>query len=250
MPRGRMLDKEAISQSRKLSELSNDTARLVYTWLLAHLDSEGRFSADPAIIKGVVFPRIKNMTLSKIEKSLIEIADSELIILYGADGDKYLQFIKFKNFQTHLDREAPSKIPAPNDEENTNSGVNPIKSDLVPLREENIREENISCPQTPKSPNPLHLEIFNYWNNKKIITHKALTDLMIGKINSKLNAGYTEDDIKQAIHCYSEIVKGEEYWFTYKWTLDEFLQRGFEKFKDPDIALNNYLKENKEKEKK
>jgi len=34
MPRGRILDKEAISQSRKLSELSSDTGRLVYTWLL------------------------------------------------------------------------------------------------------------------------------------------------------------------------------------------------------------------------
>jgi len=143
MPRGRILDKEAISQSRKLSLLSNDTGRLIYTWLLAHLDREGRFSADPSIIKGNIFPRIKNMTLRKIDNCLLEMFQVKLIILYKADGDKYLQFIKFKEYQVHFDREAPSKIPAPNKENIINSGTNPIKSDLVPLTKLNITEPNI-----------------------------------------------------------------------------------------------------------
>jgi len=137
MPRGRILDKEAISQSKKLSELPSDTSRLVYTWLLVHLDREGRFSADPLIIKGNVFPRVKSMTVVKIEKSINEIAVLELIDLYSVNGDKYLQFKKFKEFQTHLDREAPSKIPAPDEGKLINSGVNPIKSDLVPLKQFN-----------------------------------------------------------------------------------------------------------------
>ena len=143
MPRGRILDKEAISQSRKLSLLSNDTGRLIYTWLLAHLDREGRFSADPSIIKGNVFPRIKNMTLKKIDNCLLEMSQVKLIILYKADGDKYLQFTKFKEYQVHFDREAPSKIPAPNKENIVNSGVSPIKSDLVPFTKHNLTKHNI-----------------------------------------------------------------------------------------------------------
>ncbi|MCL4417499.1 MAG: hypothetical protein M1365_12545 [Actinobacteria bacterium] len=137
MPRGRILDKEAISQSKRLSELSSDTGRLVYTWLLVHLDREGRFSADPLIIKGNVFPRVRSMTVVKIEKSINEMAVLELIDLYNINGDKYLQFRKFKEFQTHLDREAPSKIPAPNNENIINSGINPTKSDLIPLKQFN-----------------------------------------------------------------------------------------------------------------
>jgi len=143
MPRGRILDKEAISHSRKLPLLSNDTGRLIYTWLLAHLDREGRFSAEPLIIKGI-FPRIKSITLKKIEKCLAEMAQVKLIILYQADGDKYLQFTKFKEYQVHFDREAPSKIPVPNKENIINSGVNPIKSDLVPLTKLNLTKLNIT----------------------------------------------------------------------------------------------------------
>jgi len=143
MPRGRILDKEAISHSRKLPLLSNDTGRLMYTWLLAHLDKEGRFSAEPLIIKGI-FPRVKSITLKKIEKCLLEMAQVKLIILYQVDGDKYLQFTKFKEYQVHLDREALSKIPPPSKENIINSGVNPIKSDLVPLTKLNLTKHNIS----------------------------------------------------------------------------------------------------------
>jgi len=136
-----MLDKEAISQSRKLSELKSDTSRLVYTWLLSHLDCEGRFSAEPSIIKGLVFPRINSITFKKIENSLFEMVDVGLIEIYEIDGDNYLEYIKFRDYQSlEKSREAPSKIPAPGD----NSRVNPSRSALIPLREEKRREEKIS----------------------------------------------------------------------------------------------------------
>ena len=37
------------------------------------------------------------------------------------------------------------------------------------------------------------------------------------------------------------ILSGEEYFFSYRWPLEEFLQKGFEKFKDWQIAKSNYL---------
>ena len=33
---------------------------------------------------------------------------------------------------------------------------------------------------------------------------------------------------------------GKEYYFDYKWTLVEFLQRGVEKFLDLEVAKSNY----------
>jgi len=85
-------------------------------------------------------------------------------------------------------------------------------------------------------------QIFNLWNSKKIIIHKSLTSKAMSAISSKLKEGYTQDEITQAIKNYWKILTDDKYFFTYRWTLEKFLQKGFEEFKDFDIARNNYLK--------
>ena len=113
MADGRML-KKAISTSKKLAAVKTDSARLLYSWLLAHLDIEGRFSAEPDVVKGYVVPRLKSMTVTKIEKYLLDLAENKLILLYTANSDRYLELVKFKDFQTLREgREAASIIPEP-----------------------------------------------------------------------------------------------------------------------------------------
>jgi len=112
MPEGRMLKKQ-ISISQTLPRLKSDSARLLYTWLIPHLDIEGRFSADPDVVKGHVVPRLK-MTKKKVWEYLQDMAENNLIILYQANNDLYLQFSVFEEHQSlRKDREAESKIPAP-----------------------------------------------------------------------------------------------------------------------------------------
>ena len=112
MAQARMLNK-TISLSKKLAMLKSDSARLLYTWLIPHLDIQGRFYADVDIIKGNVVPKLK-MTTRKIAAYLNELAEVGLIKLYKADGEFYLQLENFKHFQIlREDREAPSKIPPP-----------------------------------------------------------------------------------------------------------------------------------------
>jgi hypothetical protein len=114
MAEGRII-KKCISESKKLAELKSDSARLLYTWLIPHLDSSGRYVADPEIIKGHIVPKIKTMTISKIKQILDELADTGLIRLYKSNGEVYLELIKFAEFQKSLalDREPKSKLPAP-----------------------------------------------------------------------------------------------------------------------------------------
>ncbi|KKN77259.1 hypothetical protein LCGC14_0362370 [marine sediment metagenome] len=115
MADGRML-KKVVSTSKKLAALKTDSARLLYTWILPHLDIQGRFSAELDIIKGSVVPRLKSMTLPKIEKYLQDLAENKLIILYNVNGDRYLELVKFKDFQRLREkREAVSIIPEPPD---------------------------------------------------------------------------------------------------------------------------------------
>lgn len=111
MADGRMI-KKLISTSKKLANLKTDSARLLYTWLIPHLDIEGRFSGEPDIVKGYIVPRLKTMDYDKIDAYLADMHENNLIDLYEVEGDKYLELIKFHKFQTlRKDRESASQIP-------------------------------------------------------------------------------------------------------------------------------------------
>ena len=101
---------------------------------------------------------------------------------------------------------------------------------------ENAKENNTSFNNT------LYISIFEHWNSKGIIRHRKLTSKMETKIRTALKT-YTEDEIKEIIDNYAAIVLDDKYWFTYKWTLEDFLQRGMTQFEDLEVAKQNYLKE-------
>lgn len=160
MATGRMLKKN-VSTSKKLTGLKSDSARLLWTWILPHLDVKGRFSAEVDIIKGLVVPRLKHFTEQKIEDILQELSSVGLIRLYVADGERYLEFIRFDDFQNlRVDREAESKIPQPTDikERKDNSGSTPgvIQEDSRALKDKDkdnsklniIKKESFSLPRT------------------------------------------------------------------------------------------------------
>ncbi len=126
----------------------------------------------------------------------------------------------------------------------------------MPIREDKNREEenNINAgagadagagaspePQKEKKEN-FYASILEFWNEQGIVKHNAVNDKITRKVDARLNEGYTVDDICRSIENYSLIVQGREYYFKYKWTLWDFLQRGFEKFKDFEIAQANYKK--------
>lgn len=111
MARGRMISK-AISLDAKVNALSDDTARLLWTWLIPHLDSEGRMYGDAQAIKSIVFPR-RSISTAKVEKILQQLEEKKLIIRYSVDGNTYLSAPNFEKHQSGIrkDRESPSQIP-------------------------------------------------------------------------------------------------------------------------------------------
>lgn len=143
MARGRFIGKE-ISLDEKVAALSDDTARLLFTWTIAHLDREGRTYGEPHLIKAQVFPRQKISTI-RIEKYLLEMEDMGIIIRYSSENagqnhkisaessngveknrklfqisrikERYLSYPNFEKHQIGLrkDKESPSVIPPPPD---------------------------------------------------------------------------------------------------------------------------------------
>ena len=81
-------------------------------------------------------------------------------------------------------------------------------------------------------------EVYSWWNLKEIIVHKKLTDEIKTRINTKLK-DYSVEEICSSIYNYEVILNGD-YYFKYKWTLKDFLQRGIDKFLDLDVAKSNY----------
>ncbi len=84
-------------------------------------------------------------------------------------------------------------------------------------------------------------DIFNFWNEQNIIVHSKLTDKIKTKIISTLK-DYSQKDILLAIRKYKIVLDGSEYFWTYRWTLQEFLSRGLTKFLDTPI--DNFKKSN------
>ena len=111
MPRGRFLSK-SISLDEKVNALSDDTARLLFTWLIAHLDCEGRLHGDAMTVKSIVFPRRK-ISERRIDKYLNEISKLGLLFRYAVNGNTYLMAPQFEKHQMGLvkNKEAQSQIP-------------------------------------------------------------------------------------------------------------------------------------------
>jgi len=111
MARGRFVSK-AISLDEKVDALSSDTVRLLFTWLITHLDCEGRMYGDAQTVKSIVFPR-RSMKAQTIEKYLVELEHQGLILRYSAPGGHYLLMKNFEKHQPGLrkDKEAQSQIP-------------------------------------------------------------------------------------------------------------------------------------------
>ncbi|MBE3087719.1 MAG: hypothetical protein IMZ71_01175 [Chloroflexi bacterium] len=230
MAKGRMLLK-SVSISQKLAGLPSDSDRLLWTWLLAHLDREGRFYAEPSVVKGHAVPRLKNHTEETITESLERLAAVGLIVLYEVNGDRYLQYTQFDEHQAglHKDREAPSPCPPPPVKVRRKSGKGPAKVPLN-IREGNIREDNI--------------KVLESWNSLNIRNLKDGESKVRDKAEAKIEAvlkDYPLDVVIKAIENYGQVIHHpESFFFSYQWELVEFLQRGLRKFMDEGKPFENF----------
>ena len=111
------------------------------------------------------------------------------------------------------------------------------KLDLLKELENNLKIKSI---ETKKEKSNDVENIFNYWNSKGIIKHKKITQ-EIKREATKVLKEYSAEEVKQAIDLYSEILKSEFY-FSYKWSLSDFLKRnnGISTFMEEGSNKANY----------
>ncbi len=117
MAKARMLHWK-ISTSLQVNRLSLE-ARLLFTWMIAHADDEGRIRGEFDYIKGKVFP-MTEYKHSDIEKFLDEITTQKLIIRWERNGEWYIEFPSWLDHQQiRKNRFRKSQIPAYEDRQST-----------------------------------------------------------------------------------------------------------------------------------
>ena len=127
MAKGRMLNK-TIGLDDDVQELSCDTARLLFSWIIAHLDQYGCFYGDAKKVKSLVFPLRNDIKIQKVEQFLTEFEQPKLIIRYKVDGRQYLFCPGFAKNQVGLrpEREPESSIPRYNGERQDDGKVTEV----------------------------------------------------------------------------------------------------------------------------
>jgi len=148
-----------------------------------------------------------------------------------SDGEKWFILPFIKNQYGELDR--GNRVHASVIRILKENKITSFKSLLRPLK-----DSTMIIPDESIKPSPLDI-IFEYWNRQKIVTHRAFTTQMKGKINAKLK-DYTVEEICETIENYSAILRDKKFFFEYKWTLIDFFQRGFDKFFNEETARANY----------
>ena len=115
MARGRMLNKK-ISEDKKMVKIwkaAGCQGLVVHTWLIAHLDRDGRTNGDPAIIRAKVTPRIPDINEEIVIKTLCASCGLGIIRWYEADDDLWVEYLHFRENQRGMRyaTEAPSDCP-------------------------------------------------------------------------------------------------------------------------------------------
>lgn len=119
MAQGRFLNK-TISLSEKFALLPNDTARLIATWCIPHLDKNGVTYGDARKIRALVVPML-DLTTAQVNEAIAAMNDFGLIRLFNVKGEMWMHWPGFSDNQTMsaLARERtafpepPAELPTP-----------------------------------------------------------------------------------------------------------------------------------------
>jgi len=215
-------------------------ARLLYVGMWCHSDDYGVVKGNPVWLKSKIFP-YDNIKIESFKAWLKDLQNICVIIPFLANDENYF-FIK--NFLKYQSINRPSQMRNPPPPENINEALTEHSLSTHGALMSETETETETETKTETETEEIFLSLFNFWNSKKIIQHKKLTDKTRTKIRSALK-DYSEQEIREAIENYAIITQqaGTKYFWpkNQKWTLAEFLQRGLERFLNTANPLKNFL---------
>ncbi len=244
MPRIRTLKPE-IWQDEALGRCPQG-ARLLYVGMITQADDEGRLRSAPPLLRSAIFPYDESLTSRRISEWLGALADAQLIRAYTARGESYAELTGWHHQK--VDRPSPSTIPTYEQRDKSrgtepkppNAGDSPKPRRDLDERSTQARSarggsgikdqgrdqgSGIKDHGTNRA-----REIFDHWTGQPgLIQHKALTSDTEKAIRKAL-AEHSPGDVREAISLYSTVLQSERHYWSHRWPLAEFLNRGLGRF--------------------
>lgn len=140
----RMLHK-SISISKGVNSLT-EFSQLLFSWIIPHLDDFGKIDGDPAVLKALVMP-MSERSIEDFEVAIQEIlTEVDSVIRYEIQGRQVIQYMKFDEYQTGLNKRTVSKFRDRNASEKYIEIQNNSQLTESNIIEKNGIEHNISEP--------------------------------------------------------------------------------------------------------
>lgn len=127
MPKYRNLYVKIID-SFDFNEMPDDFTRVSWMLLTLIVDSEGRGIDNPAWIKAKMYPMRPDVSDKELKRVFDWFATRGMIVRYKASGRQYFYIPSFKQYQSHLEREARSVLPSPEPDEHSGVAQEELRS--------------------------------------------------------------------------------------------------------------------------
>lgn len=180
-----------------------------------------------------------NVTRKKLQTSIKCLSNDEVIkqVIQGKKGHgSSIYFLlrfednkKDNNMDNKKDNNKTSNINVLNSEEDNkkdnNMGNKKVNTSIY--NNPNILSNNIyrlSKDEQKEEIPRKYIDVYEHWNNCNIVHHIKLTKEMMKAIDKALKK-YSIETIKLGIDNYNTIFKDNRYFFSHKWTLQNFFTR-------------------------
>jgi len=112
----------SISTSERVASLGLKGA-LLFTWLLAHCDGQGRYAGSARKVKAEVAPMLDEITVDDVEEALGAMEAARLIVRYSDERfGSLMQVADWWEYNAGLRIREPSRYPPPEDWEDDVTG--------------------------------------------------------------------------------------------------------------------------------
>lgn len=111
------------------------------------------------------------------------------------------------------------------------------------IEEDKSRDTQRACArEESEKVSPSIQSVFDFWNEQNIFVHRELTAPLITAIKKAI-AEYSESSVKEFIKRYKTVLDDRSYFFSYKWSLLDFLTRksGIAAFTDEGSKWADYM---------
>lgn len=187
--------KPEFPQSESMGRVSRES-RYCFILLWTISDDEGRLRGNSRMLASLLFPYDGDAP-KMIDKWLDELELEGCIARYVVDGNSYIEIINWSEHQ-RIDKPSKSKLPERPEDSGEFENIREDSRGLPVGREGNGREGN-GREQDSSSLGTDVAEVFGHWQKVMNKARAKLDDKRRKLIKARLDAGYSVDDLKQAI---------------------------------------------------